>query len=170
MPGSVSRGTLIVLILWTAVCPVFSLENSTVLYRKAALTAAGGKYDEAVNEFLKVIKVNPSYALGHYGLGKLYLYRENKIKDAVKHLEQAVRCDRGFAKAYFYLGMAYMLEKKYSRAAGAFTTAYNLDRGMYEALFNLSIIYDTINNRYLSRRYYDRYLLEKQKRELDILF
>ncbi len=148
----------------------FGRDNSTVLYKKAERIAVSGNMDAAVSAFEKVIRTNPYYALGHYGLGKVYLYRQGQLKESIRHLETAVDCDRNLAKGYFYLGIAYMLDRRYNRAATAFSTAYNLEKTMYEALFNLAIVYDIINRPHLSKRHYEKYLLEKRKRELDILF
>ncbi|HPI14725.1 MAG TPA: tetratricopeptide repeat protein, partial [Spirochaetota bacterium] len=78
--------------------------------------------------------------------------------------------DKGLARAYFYLGMAYMFSKRYGQSLNAFNAAYELDRNLVEALYNMAVIYDLIKQGTMSARSYDRYLLERNKRDSDILF
>ncbi len=150
--------------------PAHARLNSTELYNEAKRIAMSGDIDAAIRAFKKVIEVNPYYALGHYGLGKAYLYKEGNIKDAIRELATAVACDRRFARGYFYLGLAYMFAGKYNQSIHAFSTAYDQDSMMFEALYNLSVIYDLMGITYRANKYYDRYLFEKNKRESEILF
>ncbi|HNU90589.1 MAG TPA: tetratricopeptide repeat protein [Spirochaetota bacterium] len=144
--------------------------NSTELYRSAERLALNGRIDEAIAGFQKALEINPHYSLAHYGLGKAYLFRQGLLRQAVYHLERAVDLDKGLARAYFYLGMAYMFSKRYGQSLNAFNAAYELDRNLVEALYNMAVIYDLIKQGTMSARSYDRYLLERNKRDSDILF
>jgi len=144
--------------------------NSTELYRSAERLALNGRIDEAIAGFQKALEINPHYSLAHYGLGKAYLFRQGLLRQAAYHLERAVDLDKGLARAYFYLGMAYMFSKRYGQSLNAFNAAYELDRNLVEALYNMAVIYDLIKQGTMSARSYDRYLLERNKRDSDILF
>ncbi len=144
--------------------------NSTELYRSAERLALNGRIDEAIAGFQKALEINPHYSLAHYGLGKAYLFRQGLLRQAVYHLERAVDLDKGLARAYFYLGMAYMFSKRYGQSLNAFNAAYERDRNLVEALYNMAVIYDLIKQGTMSARSYDRYLLERNKRDSDILF
>ncbi|HSV97212.1 MAG TPA: tetratricopeptide repeat protein [Spirochaetota bacterium] len=144
--------------------------NSTVLYKAAERMAMDGDIDGAITAFRKTLQMNSHYALGHYGLGKVCLYRDGMLKEAVYHLEQAVDLDKGLARGYFYLGIGYMLSKRYGQSLNAFHTAYELDRGLVEALYNMAVVYDLTKQGTNAVKSYERYLLEKNKRDSDILF
>ena len=169
------RGSLVFLVL-TGICflqagfPLQSRQNSTQLYGEAAALARGGDIDGAVSAFQEVLKVNEYYALGHYGLGRTLLYKEGRLHDAIRHLRLSVTYDRRLAKGYFYLGLAYMLAGKYENALHNLADAYEYDREILEALFNMAVIYDLMKVDYKADRYFQWYVYEKRKRELDILF
>ena len=137
--------------------PAGSAENSSSLYKKGAALALAGKYEESSLVFKQVIDMSPHYCLGHYGLGKVYLYKYGMLDQAAIHLSKAVELDRRFSKGYFYLGLAYMLSHKYTAALHAFDLCFRYDQTYMEALFNMSIIYDIMGNDYKAAIYYKRY-------------
>ncbi len=150
--------------------PAFPRPNSTQLYREASVRALSGDIDGAIAGFIGVIETNPHYALGHYGLGKAYLYKEGKLEEAMRHLRRSVECDRRLAKGYFYLGMACMLARKYEQALHAFGASYEYDRGTVEALYNMAVIYDLMGVDFKARRLYEQYVSEWNKKESNIIF
>ncbi len=150
--------------------PLYSIENSTQIYRRGAALAEEGKLTEAVEIFKKVISTNRYYALGHYGLGKAYLYLPGKLDDAIIHLRRSVELDRRLSRGHFYLGMAYLLAKKLPRAAASFRTAYRLDNGLVEALYNLGVVFDKMENSYKAKYYYRLYLRRKYRKEEERIF
>ncbi len=145
-------------------------EDSVKLYNRGAVLALNGKIDEAIPVFQKVIKISPYYCLGHYGLGKCYLYKYGMSKNAIKHLKLSVKYDRKFVKGYFHLGLANMLAKKYKHAIDSFKKTYEYDNTFLEALFNIAIVYDILGDEYNSARYLIKYFYEKTKDDDDIIF
>ena len=109
------------------VIPIGARENSTMLYKKGVSLVLKKQLKDAEKVFKRVIKINPYYSLGHYGLGRVYLMKRGYLKEAVRHLKKSVSLDRRLAKGYFYLGMAHMLSKQYMRAIGAFKNSYKYD-------------------------------------------
>ena len=156
-------------ILLFFILPVSAVENSSQLYEQGAQEALKGNIEEAIKIFKKVVKISPSYTLGHYGLGKAYLHKKGKLKEAVIHLRIATELDKKFAKGFFYLGIAYYFSTKYVYAIHAFKKAYKYDETMIEALYNLSIIYDIIGRDLKAREYYKKYYREKTRDE-DFIF
>ncbi len=150
--------------------PVKSSENSTQLYHRAAKLAIDGNIDESISIFKRVIAVNPYYALGHYGIGKAYLYKEGKLADAIVHLRRAVELDRKLSKGHFYLGIALMFNKRYVYALHSFHRAYRYDKSGIEALYNIAVIYDIMNSSQKAQRFFEQYFYLKEKGDLDILF
>lgn len=149
---------------------LLSLENSTTLYKEAARLAENGQLDAAIEKFKKVIEISPYYCLGHYGLGKAYLFMDGMLEDAIKHLKISVKLDTRFAKGYFYLGLAYYFSKKYVRAIHSFKKAYKNDDNLIEALYDIGMIYEIIGKEYESSIYFKKYYKEKRKGDEDILF
>ncbi|HOT43853.1 MAG TPA: hypothetical protein PLM53_05325 [Spirochaetota bacterium] len=145
-------------------------ENSSELYRKGARLAIDGQLDKAILVFKKVVEISPYYCMGHYGLGKAYLYKYGMMNDAIRHLKTSVKLDRKLVKGYFYLGIAYFMGKHYREAASAFKSAYSYDDTYLEALYNLGVVYEIMEQQYKSSVYYNRYLEERAKESEDLVF
>ncbi len=161
---------LIAVLISVAAADAEPRENSTELYQKGAKLALDGELDEAITVFKKVVEISPYYCLGHYGLGKAYLYKPGMIKDAIRHLKTAVELDRKFVKGYFYLGIAYLIAKKYPLAGRAFKQAYTYDDTFIEALYNIGVVYETMDRSYQSTVYFNKYLEERAKEAEDVVF
>jgi tetratricopeptide (TPR) repeat protein len=145
-------------------------ENSTELYRQGAEAFRQGDMERSGEIFRRVISISPWYCLGYYGLGRVFLQKKETIEQAQVMLRKAVDLDREFARGYFYLGMAYMLDEKYRPALHAFKKAYALDDTLVESLYNMSAIYDTIRDSHKAKVYYRRYLDARERQEEDIIF
>ncbi|HPB81941.1 MAG TPA: hypothetical protein PK200_07870 [Spirochaetota bacterium] len=145
-------------------------QNSSLLYRKAAEIATSGNLQQAIPLFREVIKLSPHYTKGHYGLGKALLYKEETVREGIRHLQKAVSLDRRNAPAFFYLGIGYMLSKNYMNSIDAFQKAYQLDPNMIEALFNIGSAFDIMENKKQSTRYFRQYLEKQHREDSDILF
>jgi tetratricopeptide (TPR) repeat protein len=147
---------------------ILGAENSSELCRQGLLKASKGDIDGAIPLFARSSELSPRFALAHYGLGRAYLYKPEKLKDAVKELNLAVLCDHKLAKGYFYLGMAYMFLKKYDYSISAFYSAYTVDKTYKEALYNIGAVYDIMGHESKSMRYFREY--QKVSRKGNDLF
>ena len=87
-----------------------------------------GQYLEARKEIERSIQLRPSYALGHYQLGRL-LVRGNDFQGARQELEKAVALQAAFPEAYFQLAHAYtrLGEKEKAKAALAEFQKYHAE-------------------------------------------
>ena len=164
-----SRKFLLLLIFIFFTAPVLSREKTSQLYHEGESLALKGDIDGAIEIFKKVVELSPYYCMGHYGLGKAYLYKYGMLDLAIQHLSEAVKLDRKLAKGHFYLGMAYFLGRKYIQALHSFKNAYDNDDSLIEALYNISVIYDIMGKKYEAEVYYKKYITEKERDE-DILF
>lgn len=162
---------MLVRLLWTIAASyllvlstsLFGLEKSVELYQQGISEAQQANYDDAIALFKQTIEESPYYALAHYALGRAYLYKMDKQKEAIKELRIAVELDRYLAKAHFYLGLAYFLEEEYSYSVSSFNRAYELDENYYIALYNIGAIYDFIGHPNKSLLFYKKYVDEKAK-------
>ena len=156
--------------LLVAAAPALSRENSTEIYGKGARLALDGQLDKAILLFRKVVEISPYYCMGHYGLGKAYLYKYGMLDDAIRHLKRAVTLDRRLARGYFYLGLAYQMARRYPQAIHAYKSAYQFDDTIIEALYNLGVVYETMEKSYESGLYFTKYGEAKMGQEEDIFF
>ena len=124
--------------------------------------------EEAENNFKQAVKAGPASTLAHYGLGRVYILQAGKMKDAVKHLKQAVSLDPNFAKGWFKLGLAELISGRYLDAFQSFKRAYEKDETIVESLYNIGVIYDLLGDEYMAFTYYRLYY--RKVKELDILF
>lgn len=106
------RKRIIFILLIAASASLAARENSTTLYKRGALLAKSGKINESIKVFRRVVALSPWYCLGHYGLGKAYLFSKGYNSDAMRHLKRATELDRTHAPSHFYLGFAYLLGGK----------------------------------------------------------
>jgi len=145
-------------------------QNSSQLYRQAAEMAQSGNRKGAIPLFKKVIQLSPYYTKGHYGLGKALLYDKSTIPEGIRHLKKAVSLDRRNSAAFFYLGMGYMLSNNYMKSIESFQKAYQLDPNITEALYNIGAVFDIMENKKQSARYFRQYLEKQRREDSDILF
>ena len=163
MPGKRRAVMASVLVLFLSVAALYAEKNSTEYYSEGLEYARSGRLDLAEQSFKKTIEVNQYYCLGHYGLGRVYMYQAETMDRAIAHLEKAVELDSNFAPAYFYLGIAQMLSNKYVDSIHSFNNAYEKDSRFVEALYNMGAVYDLIGNEYKAFYYYRKYQVELEK-------
>ena len=132
-------------------------ENSTFYYNKGVEFFKADNMPEAENNFKLAVKVNPSYTLGHYGLGRIYILQKGKMNDAIKHFKLSVSLDPNFAKGWFKLGLAELISGRYIDSLHSFEKAYEKDETFIEALYNIGIAYDLLGDDFKALTYYRLY-------------
>lgn len=135
-------------------------KNSTGFYNEGLEFARSGRLDLAEQTFKKTIAVNKYYCLGHYGLGRVYMYKPETMDLAIRHLKKAVELDSNYAPAYFYLGIAQLITEKYVDSIHSFNSAFEKDNRFVEALYNMGTVYELLGDEYKSFFYYRKYLYE----------
>jgi tetratricopeptide (TPR) repeat protein len=65
-----------------------------------------GRYNDAENQFNRVLRMDPQKPDGHYGLG-LNASRQGHFEDAIRHFTSATRLNKDFHAAYAEMGFAY---------------------------------------------------------------
>lgn len=142
---------------------VYAVEkNSTGYYNEGLEYAKSGRMDLAEQSFKKTIAVNKYYCLGHYGLGRVYMYRPETMDKAILHLRKAAELDSNYAPAYFYLGIAQLITQKYVDSIHSFNSAFEKDNRFVEALYNIGTVYELLGDEYRAFFYYRKYLYEKE--------
>lgn len=153
------KPVLMLLIFLSFQCIVYA-ENSTSFYKKGVESFKAGNITEAEQNFKKAVEANPSYTLGHYGLGRVYIKQKGRIPDAIKHLKHSVSLDPNFSRGWFKLGLAEFLSGKYIDSIHSFREAYDRDKTFVEALYNIGVIYDLLGKEYTAFTYYRLYTVK----------
>jgi len=104
----------------------------------------GGKYDEAIASFKKVIEKFPQNYEGYYNLGLAYLKKEN-IDEAIVALEKATEINPDALPAYFALGECYFAKDDSEKTTQSFSKAIELEPENPMAFYNLGIVYYKID-------------------------
>lgn len=137
-------------------------KNSTEYYNEGLEYAKSGRLEQAEQIFKKTIEVNRYYCLGHYGLGRVYMYRPDTMDRAIVHLKKAVELDSDYAPAYFYLGLAQLVTGRYVDSIHSFNSAFEKDNRFVESLYNIGTVYELLGDDYKAFHYYRKYLYEKE--------
>jgi len=99
-----------------------------------------GNYKEAINHYLRVIKINPEFGLTLNNIGNAY-GQLGILDSSIYYLEKSIRINPGNARAYSNLGNAYAIKGRSEEAQKAFEKAIQLDPNFHEPYHNLGAFY-----------------------------
>lgn len=92
----------------------------------------GNRTRQAKEILERCIKNVPASTEGHLKLAELYFYVK-KYKEAINHINSALKIDETIAKAYFLKGMCYKESGDTARAISSLQTACEQDKEYYDA-------------------------------------
>jgi len=98
------------------------------------------KYDLALSDWNKAIKINPNYADAYNNRGLLY-YDQKKYELALADYSKAIDINPNLAEAYNNRGNLYYNLQKYDLALSDYSKAIELNRNFAEAYYNRGNIY-----------------------------
>jgi tetratricopeptide (TPR) repeat protein len=105
------------------------------------VTAFGnGLYDTAERELKSAITLDPTYAVAHYNLGKVY-QKQRKWERAIEAFEAACQKEPSNANYFYDLGEAYEEARQMDKAEGALKKASELDAALFKAHWRLGEVY-----------------------------
>ncbi|MDB9425171.1 tetratricopeptide repeat protein, partial [Microcystis aeruginosa CS-564/01] len=99
------------------------------------------KYELALDDFNKAMKLNPNYAMAYFGRGELYYYQK-KYELALADFNKAIELDSNLASAYNNRGSIYYYQQKYELALADWNKAIELDSKLAMAYSNRGNIYN----------------------------
>ena len=99
------------------------------------------KYDEAIPEYRKAIKLKPDYAEAYFGLGKVF-YDKKWYPEAIAEYRKAIELKPEFAMAHNNLGLALQHTGEYDEAVVEWHKAIELKPDFAEAHNNLGTALD----------------------------
>lgn len=82
-------------------------ENSTeALYARGKLFQDLGYYKQAVQDYDRIITINPEYAAAYYNVGWIN-FRVEKFEPAIEYFNKAIIADETYADAYYMRGLSH---------------------------------------------------------------
>jgi len=103
-----------------------------------------GRVEEASKAFMKVVKLNPTYADGYNNLG-VTLQEQGKFEDALVAYKKAISIKPNYAEAYNNLGNTLLEQGEPSGAISSYKKAISIDSNYAEANYNMGFALSSIN-------------------------
>ncbi len=128
--------------VWQDTQALFEHANAVTANNYFAQTVLGtlavdaGKPQQAIDYFNAALKVQPFYALTHFGLARALMVETN-YEGAIHHLRTALQHDGGNVEAHFLLARAFQETQQLDAAASEYREVLRLRPGSAEAEFYL---------------------------------
>lgn len=135
----------------TPVLPVEQLKDSHVIihsvdkqdaidsFNRALFYYKESSLNEAMEEYKKVLELDPSNAQAHNNLGMVY-YDLGMLNDAINQYQKAIAISPRYDKAHHNLAVAYYVKGDLSKAAFEFTMAIEYNPKNPESYNNLALV------------------------------
>jgi choline-sulfatase len=133
------------------------IEHSRLHSRIADLEVRSGNKDDAILEYEKAAKLNPSDLESQANLATAYL-EKGRLDDAERVYKWIVTMDPEYAAAYNGLGVVSIQRQDPSAARGYFEKAIALDADLVDAQLNLGLIYKMAGDRDRARSCFQAFL------------
>jgi len=115
-------------------------EYAGAYYNRGLAYAKQQRYNEAIKDFDKAIKLNSDYAEAYVGRGLAYA-EQQKYDKAIEDYNKAIKLNPDDAKAYYNRGLAYVELGEHERAIKDFDKAIKLNSDDAKAYYNRGIAY-----------------------------
>ena len=103
-----------------------------------------GRVEEASKAFMKVVKLNPTYADGYNNLG-VTLQEQGKFEGALMAYKKAISIKPNYAEAYNNLGNTLLEQGEPAGAISSYKKAISIDSNYAEANYNMGFALSSIN-------------------------
>lgn len=114
--------------------------NPEYLYSKGDVFFAQMRFDEATTAFAKCLKQEPGHINANLKMAKILMYLR-QYKDAIKHIDLALKTDINLAEGYFLKGVLFQYAGDSTKAASSFQTALEQKTDYYDAYVTLGLLY-----------------------------
>ena len=114
--------------------------NNYVIHNNLGVTLARqGNEQEAFEQYIKALEINPRYSDAHYNLGAL-LVRRGKDQEATAHFIEALRIKPDKVEAHNDLGVVLAKRGEAQKAVVHFSEAIRINSNYAEAYYNMGIV------------------------------
>jgi protein O-mannosyl-transferase len=114
--------------------------NVEIHYNLANEFFKQGQVDEAITQYLCVIKIYSQYLPAYLNMG-VALEKQGKFEEAIKTYQKAIQIKPDYAKAYLNLGVVYSKQGKLEEAIASYHQVLALKPDYVMAYYNLGIAY-----------------------------
>ena len=135
----------------------------TLLILGIFVTPALGQDKEAVEAFIRAVRLRPDYAEAFVNLGSA-LRRYGRHDESVKSLKEAIRILPEHPKAHMQLGATYIETQAYGDAMKELQRALEIDGNLAEARYHVGVLQLRLNDRNAAFEAYK--LLQPMNKEL----
>ena len=120
--------------------------NPVINNNLGVVLAEQGKYDLAVENYLKAIRYCPDYAEAYNNLAIAYS-QIGRYDEVIQACKQAIKFKPDYAKAHYNLGSAYSKVGRYNEAIEAYMQAIKFEPDYAQTYCNLARLYDALGRR-----------------------
>ncbi len=114
--------------------------SARAVFKKGYWYAKEGKYDEAIAEFSKAIKIKPNLASAYINRGSAYR-QEGNFYQAVLDFSEAIKIFPNYVRAYYCRGNVYSTKENYDLAIADYNKAIELNRNVADIYFGRAYAY-----------------------------
>ncbi|MEQ1828573.1 MAG: tetratricopeptide repeat protein [Pirellula sp.] len=118
--------------------------NADARFQFACLLEQAGHSEEAMQEYLKTIHLDPQRAVAFRAVGRILLRDPNRLQDSLQMLQSSIRVDPNVPEAFNELGYVLQQLRRSEEAVAAFATAIHLKPNYALAYNNLSTAYRSL--------------------------
>lgn len=97
------------------------------------------KFDQAKQEYLKALEIDPKQSQTYFNLGVLY-QNQNDNDKAINAYNLAIKLKPDYYKAYNNLGVIYMQQKKTNQARDCFNKCLKFNHNYQDAITNIKLL------------------------------
>ncbi len=116
-----------------------------------------GRYEEAISEYKKAIRIAPNNASLYYNLGFTY-NKLGQYQQAVKYFNKAIGINPDDFDAYTELGFAYDQLGKYPEAIKYYEKALQIKPNDAMTYYNIGVAYNSLKKHQEAIKYYEKAL------------
>lgn len=98
-------------------------ENPDVYYNMGLFYQSTDSLNKAIKAYTQVIQIAPNYKYAHYNLGYIHYQFLRVNEQALKHFDDAVKCDPQYYQAVYMRGLCYEAMGDEKRAKAEYTRA-----------------------------------------------
>ena len=127
------------------------------LYRKAVGYQKAMKWQEAIETYNELLRLEPMSAEVYNNIGVCY-EKQGQLRMAAKSYEKAISINPRFYPSYNNLGIIYYRLRDFDKARAAYEHALQLNPGNSQSEINLALVYERLRRGELARRTLERVL------------
>jgi tetratricopeptide (TPR) repeat protein len=114
--------------------------NTEYIYTKGDIYFTVMRFDDATAAFAKVLKKEHGHARANLKMARI-LMQLKQYKEAIQHIDLALKTDVNLAEGYFLKGVAFQYMGDSVNAASSYQTAVEQKADYYDAYVTLGLLY-----------------------------